>query len=139
MWVAYITTVWTAEGWLYLAVVLDVYSRFVVGRAVVEHHDEHLVAAALRMVLGWHEPVDDILHHSDRGSHYTSQGYQELLAKRDFQVNMSSKGNCYDDAMMKSFFSPLKTECLNRHLYQRRAQAKQSIFEWIGVFCDRQR
>lgn len=138
-WLTDITAVWTAEGWLYLAVVLDVYSRLVVGWAMASHREESLVETALWMALGRRQPVEELLHHSDRGSQYTSLAYQTVLAQFRIQVSMSKKGDCYDNAMMESFFSSLKTECVHRQAYQSRAEAKQSIFEWIEVFYNRQR
>jgi transposase InsO family protein len=138
-WLTDITAIWTDEGWLYLAVVLDVYSRLVAGWAMASHREESLVEAALWMALGRRQPVEELLHHSDRGSQYTSQAYQAVLAQFHVQVSMSGKGNCYDNAMMESFFSSLKTECVHRQIYQSRAEAKQSIFEWIEVFYNRQR
>ncbi len=138
-WLTDITAVWTAEGWLYLAVVLDVYSRLVVGWAMASHREESLVEAALWMALGRRQPAEELLHHSDRGSQYTSLAYQAVLAQFQIQVSMSGKGDCYDNAMMESFFSSLKTECVNRQAYQSRAEAKGSIFEWIEVFYNRQR
>lgn len=138
-WLTDITAVWTTEGWLYLAVVLDVYSRLVVGWAMASHREESLVEAALWMALGRRQPGEELLHHSDRGSQYTSQAYQALLAQFQIQVSMSDKGDCYDNAMMESFFSSLKTECVNQHSYQTYAEAKLSIFEWIEVFYNRQR
>jgi putative transposase len=136
-WLTDITAIWTAEGWLYLAVVLDVYSRLVVGWAMDEHRDQHLVESALLMALGWREPAENMLHHSDRGSQYTSQDYQAILTQAGIQVRMSGKGNCYDNAMMESFFSSLKTECVDRQVYESRVQAKLSVFEWIEVFYNR--
>jgi putative transposase len=138
-WLTDITAVWTAEGWLYLAVVLDVYSRLVVGWAMASHREESLVEEALRMAIGWRRPVEELLHHSDRGSQYSSMAYQAVLAQFHIQVSMSRKGDCYDNAMLESFFSSLKTECVNRQPYQSRSEAKQSIFEWIEVFYNRQR
>jgi putative transposase len=138
-WLTDITAVWTAEGWLYLAVVLDVYSRLVVGWAMASHRDESLVEEALWMALGWRKPVEELMHHSDRGSQYTSLSYQAVLAQFPIQVSMSGKGDCYDNAMMESFLSSLKTECVNRQVYQSRSEAKNCIFEWIEVFYNRQR
>lgn len=138
-WLTDITAVWTTEGWLYLAVVLDVYSRLVVGWAMASHREESLVETALWMALGRRQPVEELLHHSDRGSQYTSLAYQAVLAQFRIQVSMSKKGDCYDNAMMESFFRSLKTECVHRQAYQSRAEAKQSIFEWIEVFYNRQR
>ena len=104
-WLTDITAVWTAEGWLYLAVVLDVSSRLVVGWAMASHREESLVEAALWMALGRRNPVEELLHHSDRGSQYTSLAYQVVLAQFHIQVSMSDKGDCYDNAMMESFTS----------------------------------
>ncbi len=95
--------------------------------------------AALWMAVGRRQPVEELMHHSDRGSQYTSLAYQAVLAQLHIQVSMSGKGDCYDNAMMESFFSSLKTECVNRQTYRSRAEAKQSIFEWIEVFYNRQR
>lgn len=138
-WLTDLTAIWTAQGWLYLAVVLDVYSRLIVGWAMACHREESLVEAALWMALGRRKPVEELLHHSDRGSQYTSLAYQMVLAQFHIQVSMSKKGDCYDNAMMESFFSSLKTECVNRHAYQSRSEAQLSIFEWIEVFYNRQR
>jgi transposase InsO family protein len=138
-WLTDITAVWTTDGWLYLAVVLDVYSRLVVGWAMSSHRDESLVEEALWMALGWRKPVQELLHHSDRGSQYTSLAYQAVLAQFHIQVSMSGKGDCYDNAMMESFFSSLKTECVHRQVYQSHSEATGSIFEWIEVFYNRQR
>jgi transposase InsO family protein len=137
-WLTDITAVWTAEGWLYVAVVLDVYSRLVVGWAKASHREESLVEAALWIALGRRNPVEELLHHSDRGSQYTSQAYQAVLAQFQIQVSMSGKGDCYDNAMMESFLSSLKTECVNRQSYQSYSEAKLAIFEWIEVFYNRQ-
>jgi transposase InsO family protein len=138
-WLTDITAVWTTGGWLYLAVVLDVYSRLVVGWAMASHREESLVEAALWMALGRRHPAVDLLHHSDRGSQYTSFAYQAVLAQFQIQVSMSGKGNCYDNAMMESFFSSLKTECVHRQVYHSYSEAKLAIFEWIEVFYNRQR
>ncbi len=99
-WVTDITGVWTAEGWLYLAVVLDLFSRLVVGWAMAAHRDSQLVEQALHMALVGRHPEAGLLHHSDRGSQYTSGDYQSLLSKQGIQVSMSGKGDCYDNAAM---------------------------------------
>jgi len=138
-WVTDITGVWTAEGWLYLAVVLDLFSRRVVGWARGAHRDEVLVEQALRMALGDRHPAVGLLHHSDRGSQYTSGTYQALLAQRGILVSMSGKGDCYDNAAMESFFSSLKGEWTDWHTYHTRQEASLSIFEYIEVFYNRQR
>ena len=138
-WVADITGVWTAEGWLYLAAILDIYSRFIVGWAMSARRDATLVEDALRMALKRRHPHAGLLHHSDRGSQYTSADYQEQLAQAGIAVSMSRKGNCYDNAMMESFFGTLKAECVERQVYQTRREARQSIFEYIETFYNRQR
>jgi putative transposase len=110
-----------------------------VGWAMASHREESLVEAALWMALGRRNPVEKLMHHSDRGSQYTSLAYQAVLAQFPIQVSMSGKGDCYDNAMMESFFSSLKTECVHQHVYQSYSEAKLSIFEWIEVFYNRQR
>lgn len=138
-WVADITGVWTAEGWLYLSVVLDLFSRFVVGWAMGTHRDAELVEQALLMALARRHPHAGLLHHSDRGSQYTSASYQALLAQEGIQVSMSRKGNGYDNAVMESFFGSLKCEWTDRRSYHTRREARQSLFEYMEVFYNRQR
>lgn len=138
-WVTDITGVWTAEGWLYVAVVLDLFSRLVVGWAMAAHRDGVLVEQALHMAFVRRHPEAGLLHHSDRGSQYTSGSYQTLLAQRGIQVSMSGKGDCYDNAAMESFFSSLKGEWTDWYTYQTRQEAQLSIFEYIEVFYNRQR
>ena len=138
-WVADITGVWTMEGWLYLAVVLDIYSRMVVGWAMDGQREVVLVENALRMALARRHPEPGLLHHSDRGSQYTCQDYQQLLARAGIVVSMSRKGDCYDNALMESFNGTLKTECVERESYPSRSQARQSIFEYLEAFYNRQR
>ncbi len=138
-WLTDLTAIWTAQGWLYLAVVLDVYSRLIVGWAMASHREESLVEAALWMALSRRKPLDELLHHSDRGSQYTSLAYQRVLAQFSIQVSMSGKGDCYDNAMLESFFGSLKAECVHRHSYRSYSEARSSIFEWIECFYNRQR
>jgi len=138
-WLTDITGVWTAEGWLYVAVVLDLFSRLVIGWAMAAHRDAELVEQALHMALARRHPEAGLLHHSDRGSQYTSGSYQTLLAQADIVVSMSGKGDCYDNAAMGSFFSSLKGEWTDWHPYQTRQEAQLSIFEYIEVFYNRQR
>jgi putative transposase len=130
-WVTDITAIPTAEGWLYLAVVLDLFSRMVVGWAMAPIEDEHLVTLALRMALARRHPQAGLLHHSDRGSEYTSRGYQALLAQMGIEVSMSRTANCYDNAAMESFFDTLKSECVNRTHFATQAQARSAIFEYL--------
>lgn len=138
-WVADITGVWTWEGWLYLAVVLDIYSHMVVGWTMESHRDEALVEQAALMALARRHPEPGLLHHSDRGSQYTSQDYQALPAQCGIVVSMSRKADCYDNALMESFIGTLKTECVDRESYQTRQEARHSIFEYLEVFYNRQR
>ncbi len=138
-WVADITGIETAQGWLYLAVVVDIYLRMVVGWAMSKQRDEQLVIKAVAMALAQRRPSAGLLHHSDRGSQYTSQGYRTLLKKAEIHVSMSGKGDCYDNALMKSFFGTMKEECVERQRYQTRAEARNDIFEYIEVFYNRKR
>lgn len=138
-WVADITAIGTMEGWLYLAVVLDIFSRMVVGWAMDAHRDEVLVDQAARMALARRQPEPGLLHHSDRGSPYTATDYRELLASSGILMSMSGKGDCYDNALMESFFGTLKSEGVDRQSFQSRAQARQAIFEYLKAFYNRQR
>lgn len=139
-WVGDITYVPTSEGWLYLAVLLDLYSRRVVGWAMSETIDRQLVLGALKMaVANRGVPAGGVLHHSDRGSQYASSDYRRALADYGFKSSMSRKGNCWDNAVSESFFATLKVELIHRHRYATRAAARRSIFEYIEVFYNRQR
>lgn len=138
-WVADITYISTHEGWLYLAAVLDVFSRQVVGWSMSDRLKTPLVADALRMALQRRQPPAGLLHHSDRGSQYASHDYQRLLRERRIRVSMSGAGNAYDNALMESFFATLKTECVDRRRFDTRAQARLQLFEYIEVWYNRQR
>jgi len=137
-WVADITYIETLEGWLYLALVLDLFSRAIVGWAMADHLRATLVESALQMALGRRTPHGDLLHHSDQGSQYTSTLVQSLLAEHHIQVSMNGVGNCYDNAPMESFIGTLKTECADAP-FATRAQARQAIFEYLEVWYNRQR
>lgn len=128
-WVSDTTFVWTSEGWLYLAVVLNLFSRLVVGWARGEHNDEALVSLALDMALARRDPPAQMLLHSDQGSPHTSSGYQRKLKERQIVASMSNVGECYDYAAMESFFSTLKGECVDRTRFVTRQDARQTIFE----------
>jgi putative transposase len=130
-WVTDITAIPTAEGWLYLAVALDLFSRMVVGWSMAATEDEQLVTLALQMALARRHPPAGLLHHSDRGSEYTSLGYQALLAELGIEVSMSRTANCYDNAVIESFFDTLKSECVVRTQFHTRAQARSAIFEYL--------
>ena len=138
-WVADITYVPTQEGWLYVAAVLDVFSRKIVGWSMAEHMRVDLVSDALQMALQRRCPSDGLLHHSDRGVQYASEDYQHLLCQHDIRVSMSGKGNCWDNAVMESFWATFKTELVYQEEYATRQQARMSIFEYIEVFYNRQR
>lgn len=137
-WVADITYIDTREGWLYLAAVLDLFSRRVVGWSMAEHMESRLVEDALQMAIGHRHPSDGLLHHSDQGTQYASQGYQNSLARIKARVSMSGIGNCFDNAVIESFFGTLKTECA-RHRFATRDQARRHIFEFIELWYNRQR
>jgi putative transposase len=138
-WLADITYVPTDEGWLFLAGVLDCYSRKIVGWAMCDGMPTDLVSSALKMALLHRQPGQDLLHHSDRGVQYASEDYQQLLLNHGITVSMSGRGNCYDNAMMESFWATLKTELIHQQTYATRQQARQSIFEYIEVFYNRKR
>lgn len=141
-WLADITYVPTDEGWLFLAAVLDCFSRKIVGWAMSDGMPTDLVVDALKMALLHREPGEDLIHHSDRGVQYASDDYQQLLIDNHITVSMSGRGDCYDNAMMESFHSTLKSELV--HLqpggrFDSIEQARRMIFEFIEVFYNRQR
>lgn len=138
-WVADTTYIWTAEGWLFLAVVLDLFSRMVVGWSMAAIQDATLVIQALRMAVARRRPQAGLLHHSDRGSTYTSESYQALLQQEGMQVSMSRTADCYDNAAMESFFHSFKGECIDGQSFQTRAQARSSTFDYIECFYNRTR
>jgi transposase InsO family protein len=144
-WVADITYVPTGEGWLYLAGVLDCFSRKLVGWSMADHMETSLAGDALRMALvhrGHRKgsgPAKELLHHSDRGVQYASEDYQQLLNSHGLTASMSGKGDCWDNAMMESFWATLKTELIHQSRYATRAEAKAAIFEYIEVFYNRKR
>jgi putative transposase len=137
-WVADISYIDTDEGWLYLATVMDLFSRRIVGWAMADHMETSLVEQALRMALLRRRPAAGLLHHSDRGSQYASKNYRALLATWNITVSMSRTGSCYDNAVMESFFGTLKTEWATGR-YPTRNAARTDIFEYIEVWYNRQR
>jgi putative transposase len=139
VWLTDITYVRTAEGWLYLAGVMDYYSRKVVGWAMSKSLETALPLSALEMALRQRQPGRGLLHHSDRGVQYASADYRNKLQAHGVIASMSRRGNCYDNATMESFWSSLKQELIQRRRFQTRAQAAQAIFEWIEVFYNRRR
>lgn len=138
-WVADITGIPTHSGWLYLAGILDVYSRRAVGYAMDCSRDEQLVERALEMALEGRQPKAGLVHHSDRGSQYTATAYRGLLECHGIRMSMSRKGEPYDNALMESFFGTLKAECVARHDFQTLAQARTCIFDYLEAFYNRQR
>jgi putative transposase len=138
-WVADITFIETREGWLYLAGVLDTYSRKIVGWSMGKQHDTTLVEDALQMALQSRRPAAGLIHHSDRGSEYASIRYQALLQLCDIQASMSEKGDCYDNAMMESFWATLKEECCGTTIFATRSEARMAVFTYIEVYYNRKR
>lgn len=140
-WLGDIVGIWTEEGWLYLAALLDTYSRFIVGWAMSLYRDEALVTDALCMALGQRNIPEaaELIHHTDRGSQYTADEYLALLKARGIQVSMSGKGNPYDNAMMESFFSTLRAELTDLERFPTQQMARTAVFEFIEVFYNRQR
>jgi putative transposase len=139
VWVSDITYIWTAEGWLYLASTMDLYSRKIVGWAMSESMPASLVMSALEMAIDSRSPAPGLLHHSDRGVQFAAHAFQGLLDRHGIVCSMSGKGNCYDNAVKESFFHTLKTELCDHEHYQTRAQARASVFEYIEVFYNRTR
>ena len=138
-WVTDITYIATGEGWLYLAVILDLCSRLVVGWAVSERITRELTLTALDMALVRRRPLDGLLHHSDRGSQYASGDYQAVLADAGIVCSMSRRGNCWDNAVAESFFATLKVELVHDATWETRATARAELFEYIEVFYNGQR
>ena len=138
-WVSDITYLWTLEGWLYLAVILDLFSRRVVGWALSERLERGVALDALQMALTDRQPPQGLLHHSARGSQYASHECQQLLALHGIQSSMSRKGNCWDNAVAESFFATLKLELVYQSRWSTRTHARNEVFEYIELFYNRQR
>lgn len=138
-WVADFTYLWTAEGWLYVAVVLDLFSRRIVGWSMHAQMTAQLVTDALLMAIWRRGPKNALLHHSDQGSQYTSEQFQTLLTDHGVTCSMSRSGNCWDNAAMESFFSTLKIERTNRTDYRSRDEAKADVFDYVERFYNLRR
>jgi putative transposase len=138
-WIADFTYVWTAEGWLYVAAVIDLFSRRVVGWSMSAGMTAQLVTDALVMAIWRRGKPDALLHHSDRGSQYTSEQFQRLMADNGIDCSMSRSGNVWDNAAMESFFSSLKTERIARKMYRTRDEAKADVFDYIERFYNPKR
>ena len=139
VWTTDITYVWTQEGWLYLAVVLDLFSRRIVGWSMSDNMRTELVLGALTMAIGNRLPDGELLHHSDRGSQYASFLYQKALKANGIVCSMSRRANCLDNAVAESFFGTIKTELIHRHTWPNRDSARRAIHEYIEVFYNRRR
>jgi transposase InsO family protein len=134
IWAGDVTYLPTREGWLYLAVLLDLYSRAVVGWAMSTNNDEQLTLAALQMAIDHRQPAPGLLHHSDRGTTYSSGAYQDALQQHDMVCSMSRKGNCWDNAAVESFFSTLDFECGGRQLFKSHEVARREVADYILGF-----
>lgn len=138
-WTSDITYVQTVEGWLYLAVIMDLFSRKIIGWAMSSRMKESLVVDALKMALFKRKISSNLLLHSDRGSQYASDTVQQLLVNNNIKCSMSRSGDCWDNAVMESFFHSLKTECIYHEKYLTRDEARASIFDYIEIFYNRKR
>lgn len=138
-WAADITYIWTWEGWIYLAVVMDLFSRRVVGWSMAEDLRTDLVMNALEMAIGQRFPESDLVHHSDRGSQYASERYREALRDHGIECSMSRKGDCWDNAVVESFFGTLKVELIYRRPWPTRRETRSAVAEYIEVFYNRVR
>lgn len=139
VWAADITFVPTSEGWLYVAAVMNMKSRKIIGLSMSDKLSQELTSAALRDAVGRQSPPEGLIHHSDRGRQYASYAYQELLREYRLTPSMGRSGNCYDNAYVESFFGTLKTELVHGKRYRSRLEARLSIFEYVEVFYNRQR
>ena len=139
IWVADITYVLTAQGWVYVAAILDLYSRRIVGWAVSQHINTALVLMALSMALAHRQPAAGLIFHSDRGVQYASADYRRALTAAGLVASMSRKANCYDNAAMEAFWSTFKLELVYRRQFEDASQLRQALFDYIEVFYNRQR
>ena len=138
-WAGDISYVWTREGWLYLAVILDLHSRRVIGWAVSNRMKRDLAIRALKMAVALRQPQKGCIHHTDRGSQYCSHDYQKILRQHGFKVSMSGKGNCYDNSAVETFFKTIKAELIWRRSWQTRRDAELAIFQYINGFYNPRR
>lgn len=138
-WAGDISYIWTGEGWLYLAVIIDLYSRRVIGWAVSDRMKRDLAIRALQMAINLRQPPPGCIHHTDRGSQYCSHDYEKLLRRHHFEVSMSGKGNCFDNAAVETFFKTLKAELIWRRNWETRRQVELALFEYINGFYNPRR
>ena len=139
VWVGDVTFVPTQQGWLYLAVLIDLYSRQVIGWSMSNRNNTPLVSAALEMAIARRQPAKGLIHHSDQGQTYAAQFYRDLLEENGMMPSMSRKGDCWDNAVAESFFATLEFELIEQQVFPTRDRAKSAIFEFIEVFYNRQR
>ncbi len=139
VWVSDITYIWTRQGWMYLAVILDLYSRKVVGWSLAERMTASLICDAIDAAVRLRRPGEGLVFHSDRGSQYASKVFRRRLWRNRMRQSMSRKGNCWDNAVAESFFATLKKELIRNHAFETRAHARSEVFEYIEVFYNRQR
>jgi len=139
VWVSDITYIWTRQGWMYLAVILDLYSRKVVGWSLAERMTASLICDAIDAAVRLRRPGEGLVFHSDRGSQYASKVFRRRLWRYRMRQSMSRKGNCWDNAVAESFFATLKKELIRNHAFETRAHARSEVFEYIEVFYNRQR
>ena len=139
VWAADITVLWSGSGWLYLAVVMDLYSRRIIGWAMQKRMTDDLVISALDAALGQRKPKHGLIHHSDQGSQYASESFGRVLRENFILPSMSRKGDCYDNAVVESFFKSFKTELCKEARFKTREEARAMIFEYIEVFYNRKR
>jgi transposase InsO family protein len=139
VWCADITAIATASGWVYLAAIIDLSTRMIVGWSMATHMRTELVVSALRNALAFRAPAAKLVHHSDRGSQYASRAYRELLELYGIECSMSRKGDCYDNAVMESFFGTYKQECAHHHRWTGLVDARPGTHDYIEVFYNRQR
>ncbi len=138
-WASDITYIWTTQGWLYLAVVMDLYSRRIVGWSMNQRISRQLAVDALDMALGQRQPGGELIHHSDQGPQYLSDDYQAMLKQHGIICSMSDRGSCYDNAVVESFFATLKRERTRRRQYRTREDARADVFDYIERYYNRQR
>ncbi len=139
VWVGDVTCIATRTGWLYVAVILDLYSRKVIGWSMSEYNNTKLILNALDMAIIFRRPTGNVVHHTDRGGPYASEEYRKKLRTHDMTQSMSRKGDCYDNAVVESFFSTLKNELVLGEIYKTREEARSRIFDYIEVFYNRKR
>jgi len=139
VWACDVSYFWTHEGWVHLAVVMDLFSRRIIGWSMNNRLDKHLTQAALRMALAARESSHRVMHHSDQGAEYSNKDYQALLRKNNMVISMSRKANCYDNAVVESFFKTIKAELTRKQKFYTQEEAKSAIFEYIEAFYNRKR